>query len=101
MKKNNYLISACKDGSIKLWDIKQIKEIITNNNENNDNENLDIIEINESVSSKIVHDNEINAIKFSPNGKMFASASYDKTIKLFEIANNKDFNLVHNLTGHK
>ena len=96
MKKINYLISGCKDGSIKLWDIKQIKE----HNYNID-ENLDIIEIKESLSSKVVHDNEINAIKFSPNGKMLASASYDKTIKLFEVTNNNDFNLIHTLTGHK
>ena len=106
MKKNDYLISGCKDGSIKLWDIKQIKEKIDNNDnitniDNINNENLDIIEIKESLSSKVVHDNEINSIKFSPNGKMFASGSYDKTIKIFEITNNKDFNLVHNLIGHK
>ena len=100
IKKNNCLISGCKDGSIKLWDIKQIKDII--NNDSNNDENFEIIEIKESLSSKVVHDNEINAIKFSPNGKIFASGSYDKTIKLFEISNNNnDFNLLHTLTGHK
>ena len=102
IKKNNHLISGCKDGSIKLWDIKQIKDIINNNDNKNVDENLEIIEIKESLSSKVAHDNEINAIKFSPNGKMFASSSYDKTIKLFEISNNNnDFNLVHTLIGHK
>ena len=102
IKKNNHLISGCKDGSIKLWDIKQIKDILNNNDNNNVDENLEIIEIKESLSSKVAHDNEINAIKFSPNGKMFASSSYDKTIKLFEISNNNnDFNLVHTLIGHK
>ena len=101
IKKNNYLISGCKDGSIKLWDINQLKDIVNNDNINND-ENLEIIEIKESLSSKVVHDNEINAIKFSPNGKIFASGSYDKSIKLFEISsNNNDFNLIHTLTGHK
>ena len=93
-KNNNYLISGCKDGSIKLWDIKQIKE-----NNDGDNNN-DFIEINESLSSKVIHDGEVNAIKFSPNGKMMASGSDDKTIKLFEISNN-NFNLVHTLSGHK
>ena len=69
-KKNNYLISGCKDGSIKLWDIKKIKE--QNNNNDDNNENIEIIEIKESLSSKVAHDDEINAIKFSPNGKIFA-----------------------------
>ena len=99
IKKNNYLISGCKDGSIKLWDIKKIKE--QNNNNEDNNENIEIIEIKESLSSKVVHDDEINAIKFSPNGKIFASASYDKTIKIFEITKNNDFNIIHTLSGHK
>ena len=49
-----------------------------------------------------MHDDEINAIKFAPNGKIFASASYDKTIKIFELNNeNNNFNMIHNLVGHK
>ena len=50
----------------------------------------------------MIHDDEINAIKFAPNGKMFASASYDKTIKLFELnQTNNNFNMIHSLSGHK
>ena len=97
MKKNNkenLIISGCKDGSIKLWNFSDI-----NNNNSDDNE---IEEINESLSSKVMHDDEINAIKFAPNGKIFASASYDKTIKIFELNNeNNNFNMIHNLVGHK
>ena len=110
IKKSSYfIISGCKDGSIKLWDIKQINQFLKNENDNdNDNnnnneediDNMEIIEIKESLSSKVTHDDEINAIKFSPNGKMFASGSYDKTIKLFEVSNN-NFNLIHTLSGHK
>ena len=94
--KDNLIISGCKDGSIKLWNF--------NMNNNNDNNTIDddIIEINESLSSKVIHDDEINAIKFAPNGKIFASASYDKTIKIFELnQNNNNFNLIHSLSGHK
>ena len=96
--KKNYLISGCKDGSIKLWNIQKLKELKEDNDEN---EKMDLISINESLSSKVVHDDEINAIKFSPNGKIFASGSYDKTIKIFEISKNNDFNLIHTLSGHK
>jgi len=94
--KDNLIISGCKDGSIKLWNFNM-------NNNNNDNNIIDdIIEINESLSSKVIHDDEINAIKFAPNGKIFASASYDKTIKIFELnQNNNNFNLIHSLSGHK
>jgi len=46
-KNNNYLISGCKDGSIKLWDIKQIKE--NNDGNSNNDTNNDFIEINESL----------------------------------------------------
>ena len=89
IKKNiNYLISGCKDGSIKLWDINDI------------NDTDELKEINESLSSKVVHDNEINSIKFSPNGKIFASASYDKNIKILDISNN-NINILNTLSGHK
>jgi len=89
--KDNLVISGCKDGSIKLWNFN-------NNNDSTD----DIIEINESLASKAIHDDEINSIKFAPNGKMFASASYDKSIKLFELnSTNNNFNLIHTLSGHK
>ena len=62
---------------------KKIKEQSNNKDEI---ENMEIIEIKESLSSKVVHDDEINAIKFAPNGKLFASGAYDKTIKIFEIS---------------
>ena len=92
--KDNLIISGCKDGSIKLWNLD------SNNNDELNNE--DITEINESLASKAIHDDEINAIKFAPNGKIFASASYDKTIKLFELnQNNTNFNMIHSLSGHK
>ena len=93
--KDNLIISGCKDGSIKLWNY------INPNDNINEGDDI-IIEINESLASKVIHDDEINAIKFAPNGKMFASASYDKTIKLFELnQTNNNFNMIHSLSGHK
>ena len=94
--KDNLIISGCKDGSIKLWNF------INDNDNININEEDNITEINESLASKVIHDDEINAIKFAPNGKIFASASYDKTIKLFELnQSNNNFNMIHSLSGHK
>ena len=94
--KENIIVSGCKDGSVKLWNFNITENIELNEDDDN------IIEINESLASKVIHDDEVNAIKFAPNGKMFASGSYDKTIKLYELnSTNNNFNLIQTLPGHK
>ena len=87
IKKNKKLISCCKDGSIKLWNIEKIFE----------KENNDVIEIKESENSIISHKDEVNIIKYSPNEKLIVSGSYDKTIKIYS----NNLNLINTLTGHK
>jgi len=46
----------------------------------------------------MAHQKYINVAKFSPNDKLIASASQDKTIKIW---NAKDLQLEMQLTGHK
>ena len=87
IKKNKKLISCCKDGSIKLWNIEKIFE----------KENNDVIEIKESENSIISHKDEVNIIKYSPNEKLIVSGSYDKTIKIYS----NNLNLINTLNGHK
>ncbi|EGG24451.1 WD40 repeat-containing protein [Cavenderia fasciculata] len=43
------------------------------------------------------HQQLINLVSFSPNGRYFASASFDKSIKLWDAANNK---FLGNFRGH-
>ncbi len=87
IKKNKKLISGCKDGSIKLWNIEKIFE----------KENNEVIEIKESENSIISHKDEVNIIKYSPNEKLIVSGSYDKTIKIYS----NNLNLINTLNGHK
>jgi len=43
------------------------------------------------------HTNLVNSVAFSPDGRLLASGSYDKTIKLWEVATGS---LVRTLRGH-
>src|SRR5205085_2557981 len=45
------------------------------------------------------HEYSVNAVSFSLNGKYLASGSTDKTIKIWELKNNK-FELIQTLQGH-
>ncbi|WP_414572833.1 eIF2A-related protein, partial [Nostoc sp. CCY 9925] len=45
----------------------------------------------------IAHESEVNSVAFSPDGKMIASASWDKTVKLWRT----DGRLIHTFIGHK
>ena len=105
-KKNKKLISGCKDGSIKLWNIEKIFNKNLNltlsnkknkNNFTNEKKEEEILEIKESENSIISHKDEVNIIKYSPNEKLIISGSYDKTIKIYS----PNLNLINTLTGHK
>jgi WD40 repeat protein len=43
------------------------------------------------------HSNEIESVSFSPDGTMLASASWDLTIKLWEVGSGREMRA---LTGH-
>ena len=87
LKKHKHVVSGCKDGSIKLWDIHSI---IDNDNEYD--------EINESLFSVAAHEDEVNVVKFSPNEKLIASGAYDKKIKIYSSTN---LSLLNTLSGHR
>lgn len=92
LKKEKMVVSGSKDGSIKLWNIQPILD-----NENDENKEEEEIVISESQYSLIGHSDEVNVVKYSPNEKMIATGSYDKTIKIFD---NK-LSLLSTITGHK
>lgn len=97
LKKGFQVVSASKDKSIKIWDFA---ELVKNYDLDDENGFLNITEaftIDESVYSEIPHDEEINMIRVSPNEKLIATCSYDKTIKIL----NRQLEEMACLKGHK
>jgi WD40 repeat protein len=43
------------------------------------------------------HTDWVNSVAFSPDGRLLASGSYDKTIKLWDVASGRE---VRTLSGH-
>jgi U3 small nucleolar RNA-associated protein 13 len=82
VKKGYKVATVGKDKCVKLWDFSNAiksKEDATGDHE--------IVCISESQFSEIGHEEEINVVKASPNEKLIASGSYDKTIKVLLIHN--------------
>lgn len=65
-------MSGSADLNVKLWDIKEII----------DNYNGEPLEISSAKHTVIGHQKDINCVRFSPNEKLIASASQDKTINV-------------------
>lgn len=51
-----------------------------------------------TVAAVAAHDKDINALAFSPNDALLATASQDRTVKLWKLP---DLVLVQTLRGHK
>ncbi len=72
----NTLASGSKDNTIKLWDVRTGKELLTFSG----------------------HNNQVWSVSFSPDGKTLASGSEDKTIKLWDVRTGKE---LLTLSGHR
>lgn len=71
--KGNYLLSGSADKTLKLWHIAEIKKGVSG---------IGAQEISSAKNTILAHDKDINCAKFSPNEKLIASASQDRTIKV-------------------
>lgn len=80
-KTKSFLISGSSDKSIKVWSIKHA--IKTFHKQKKLEKQKTAIKISNALRNIYAHEKDINALKFSPNEKFFASASQDKTIKVF------------------
>lgn len=84
-------MSASQDNTIKVWDIKQIVQEYDYDDEG-------VQTVNQAMLTVMAHQKFINVAKFSPNDKFIASASQDKSIKIWSA---KDLQLLQTLTGHR
>ncbi|CRG99684.1 U3 snoRNA-associated small subunit rRNA processing protein, putative [Plasmodium relictum] len=93
------LVSVCEDNSLKLWKFTiELNNIKNNKKKRKLDEHLNDKEIVRSNLTIYPHKVLINDVAISPNSKIIATCSKDKTIKLFETQNLK---LLKILEGHK
>ncbi|GMM38195.1 Utp13 protein [Saccharomycopsis crataegensis] len=89
-KQPTFIITASSDLTIKKWDIPKIKDI---------EELMDQpLIIKNSKYTRKAHEKDINSVDLSPNDEFFATASYDKTAKIWDCATGETVGI---LKGHK
>lgn len=71
--KGNYIVSGSADKNVKLWHIANIKKKIMA---------TEAEEVTTAKNTILAHDKDINCVKFSPNEKLIATASQDRSIKV-------------------
>ena len=89
-KKGNFFVSASQDNTIKVWDLTPFKDL---------EEVGSPIEVKSASMTVMGHQKYINVVRVSPNDKLIASSSQDKTIKIWNSADH--LMLVQTLQGHK
>jgi U3 small nucleolar RNA-associated protein 13 len=85
---NDFLITGSKDKTIKLWDLASVDTASSS---------TELQPVRARFTQR-AHDRDINSIAVAPNDKFFATASQDKTIKLWNTA---DMTLLATLQGHR
>ncbi len=86
-----YLASGGTDKKVTLWSVENIKKIRKLRTFGGHKD---------SISDKDSINDSISDLAFSPDGKLLASASYDKKIILWSIQNRRKVHFVHTLEGH-
>eukprot|EP00347_Sterkiella_histriomuscorum_P000004 403377554 len=89
-KKCNFFVSASQDNTIKVWDLTSFK--------GKDEISDEVEEVTSANLTIVGHQKYINVVRVSPNDKLIASSSQDKSIKIWNASN---LMLNHTLTGHK
>ncbi|XP_063286536.1 transducin beta-like protein 3 [Pelobates fuscus] len=90
--KQSFIVSGSQDFTMKLW---KLPESISSKKTDAD---LSGSEVLHASFTEKAHDKDINSIAISPNDKLVASGSQDRTAKLWSAA---DFSLLGVFKGHK
>ncbi|CDO96019.1 unnamed protein product [Kluyveromyces dobzhanskii CBS 2104] len=70
-----FIITASNDLTVKKWKVPKVTS----------EEPSDVILVKTSEYTRRAHEKDINAISISPNDSIFATASYDKTCKIWNL----------------
>ena len=73
-----FVVSGARDRTIKLWDATALNTLTTDDQDGQD----DVLQL-PCTSTRVAHEKDINCIAISPNDKLIASGSEDRTIHLF------------------
>jgi U3 small nucleolar RNA-associated protein 13 len=101
---SQFVVSGSKDKTIKMWDLSFLSAAAKNakNAKNAKPEGnafqLEHRSVDSAAYTKKAHEKVINSMAVAPNDRVFATASQDKTIKLWDAATGE---LQATLAGHR
>jgi U3 small nucleolar RNA-associated protein 13 len=99
---SQFVVSGSKDKTIKMWDLSFLSTAAKNaKNAKNAKPEAAFLEhrsVDSAAYTKKAHEKVINSMAVAPNDRVFATASQDKTIKLWDAATGE---LQATLAGHR
>ncbi|XP_054614902.1 transducin beta-like protein 3 [Dunckerocampus dactyliophorus] len=86
--KASFIVSGSQDCTVKVWDLPA------------DLSATDVHQLTARVTEK-AHDKDVNSVAVSPNDKLLASGSQDRTAKLWSLAGEGSIGLLGVFRGHR
>lgn len=74
----DYLASAARDKTIKIWEVRNSRCVVT----------------------LLGHDNWVTDLVFHPNGKYLLSSSDDKSLRIWDLSNGRCYRKIQNAHDH-